>query len=117
VTTKLNESTEPAADANSSGSRQERLVNVRWHYYRTVKNCPAWTGFDDDCICWQKWRDENPAEAEGWKLVPERPTQEMVSATLSDNTVPDVCIKLLEDDAREIWAAMLTAAPQPEGEK
>lgn len=48
----LKENTAQEADASSSGSRQEQLVNVRWHYYSRVKNCPARTGFDDDCICW-----------------------------------------------------------------
>jgi len=47
-----------------------------------------------------------------WKLVPIEPTEEMIAAN-GQSDRPDVKAFLAED-ARKTWAAMLTAAPQPD---
>ena len=50
------------------------------------------------------------AQAEGWRLVPVEPTQEMLDAVVT--TMDDALLgKEAEKQYREDWAAMLAAAP------
>ena len=50
------------------------------------------------------------AEPEGWQLVPVEPTESMISEAIDAG-------RFDEDDAVYFWAAMLAAAPSPDGTK
>lgn len=75
-----------------------------------------------------EWREQEQQQRvlEGWKLVPVRPTKEMLSAG-SDQLYPGcgkdelvglsgvrACSTNTRDDSADCWRHMLAAAPEPE---